>query len=232
MKRYLLLLAAASACLAANAQNIEFADPGCKAICVKYFDTDADGEISEEEAAAVTDIRKCFFRSKISSFDEFRYFTGVKKVSNMAFRNSSLESIVLPEGLASIGKGAFQECVSLTSVVLPEGLESVDDLAFSGCTALAEINLPSSVRMIGYQAFAGCTSLESLVIPRKINLLGDDAFFSSGLKELRFLCKEAPSCPSLILPSSVEAVYIPKGTLSSWKSEEGWEKYAEKLISE
>ena len=38
----------------AHAQNISFADPNVKAICVANWDTDGDGELNEAEAAAGT----------------------------------------------------------------------------------------------------------------------------------------------------------------------------------
>lgn len=232
MKRLLISIIALTASAAAFAQNIEFLDPYCKEICVKYFDADSDGEISMAEAAAVKDIKKSFFRSNVVSFDEFRYFTSVTKVPTMAFRGSALQSITIPESVTEIGKGAFADCASLSSVNLPSGLKSIEDTAFSGCTSLASVSIPAEVTLIGYQAFGGCAALTSLTVPASIDMLGDDAFFGTGIVTLTVKAKKAPSCPALSLPKSVREIIVPKSSLSSYKTEEGWENFASLLKGE
>ena len=73
--------------------NITFEDPAVKAFCVANWDTNSDGELSYAEAAAVTTIGS-FFYNKITSFNEFQYFTGVTSIENYAFYGcSSLVSI-------------------------------------------------------------------------------------------------------------------------------------------
>ena len=44
--------------------------------------------------------------------------------------------------------------------------------------------------------------------------------------------KDVPSCPALQLPSSIVNIIVPKGSVSSYKSEEGWEKYSSKISGE
>lgn len=226
MKRIILSIFALAAGSAAFAQNIEFLDPYCKEICVKYFDSNSDGELSVAEAAAVKDIKKSFFRSNVVSFDEFRYFTSVTKIPTMAFRGSALQSIVLPDSVEEIGKGAFADCASLSSVTLPAALTSIEDTAFSGCTSLASIDIPRGVTLIGYQAFGGCSALTELTVPSVIDVLGDDAFFGSGIITLKVQSKKVPSCPALSLPKTVKVIVVPKSALSSYKTEEGWENYS------
>ena len=47
-----------------------------------------------------------------------------------------LESVVIPESVAGIGKYAFQGCVNLSSVTFNKGMYVIKDFAFSGCSAL------------------------------------------------------------------------------------------------
>jgi hypothetical protein len=64
----LLLLAMA---LSVAAENITFADPNVKAICIANWDTDGDGQLSYKEAAAVDSLGQVFTgNKKILSFDE------------------------------------------------------------------------------------------------------------------------------------------------------------------
>ena len=61
--------------LLAGSQNINFVDGNVKVLCVANWDTDKDGELSEAEAAAVTDLGKVFNNTNITSFNELKYFT-------------------------------------------------------------------------------------------------------------------------------------------------------------
>ena len=93
--------------------NIVFADPNVKAICVNHWDTDGDGELSYTEAAAVTNLGGVFSSNQnITSFDELQYFTGVTYINDYEFYYcNNLTSIVLPESLTSIGYEA--SCIAI-----------------------------------------------------------------------------------------------------------------------
>ena len=49
----------------------------------------------------------------------------------------------------------FGDCSSLTSVTIPEGVKSLGDGAFSGCSALNQLTVPNTVTTIGVIAFSG-----------------------------------------------------------------------------
>ena len=97
--------------------NIVFADANVKAICVANWDTNGDGEISYEEAEAVTMLGTIFQQQNIVSFNEFQYFTGLIYIDNDAFKGcSNLTKIAIPNSVTSIGGGAFYDCSSLRLV--------------------------------------------------------------------------------------------------------------------
>ena len=82
------------------------------------------------------------------------------KVENYVFQNcSNLTSVVIPEGVTTVGWYAFNGCSSLTSITLPESVTSVEWAAFSGCSSLASIVLPKRIYAIGPEAFANCPQL-------------------------------------------------------------------------
>ena len=144
--------------------NIEFADHSAKSWCVRNFDTNADGEISYDEAAAVQDLTGLNFGHFIETFDEFQYFINVTSIPDKFFytyyskpSEFRLESIILPKSIKSIGEKAFFDCKTLTKIELPEGLESIGDRAFDDCAGLTEVKFPKSLKQIG--GFAHCTGL-------------------------------------------------------------------------
>ena len=79
----------------------------------------------------------------------------IKEIGHSSFIScSSLESIVIPDGVEKLGAFTFNGCSSLKSVTLPATLAEIGSQAFSECTALAEITLPDSVSKLDNTAFA------------------------------------------------------------------------------
>ena len=86
--------------------------------------------------------------------------------------------VVVPEGVTSIGGGAFGECESLTSIVLPEGVTSIGDYAFYWCTSLTSVVIPEGVTNIKDYAFGWCFNLTSVTLPSTLETLGESVFTS------------------------------------------------------
>ena len=74
---------------------------------------------------------------------------------------SSIKSVIINDGVTSIGVCAFDGCSSLTSVTIPNSVTRIEDYAFSDCSKLTSITIPNSVTRIGY-SFYGCKSLTSI----------------------------------------------------------------------
>jgi uncharacterized repeat protein (TIGR02543 family) len=72
-------------------------------------------------------------------------------------------AVVIPEGVTSIGNGAFYKVTGLTSVFIPDGVASIGEAAFNG-TGLTSITIPASVTSIAIDAFSGIPSLPSISV--------------------------------------------------------------------
>lgn len=84
----------------------------------------------------------------------------VNLVRNVAFYGcKNIEEIILPAGVASIGKNAFAGCSSLTSITIPSNVTSIGSGAFRDCFSLRSITIPAGVKSIGCRAFWNCSSL-------------------------------------------------------------------------
>ena len=167
-----------------NPNTIDFVDPKVEAICVSLWDTDGDGFISYEEAAAVTDLGNVFqSNTEITSFDELQYFTGLTSIADNAFHGcSSLVSVTFPEGITTIGSGAFQDCVSLTGdLVIPNSVVTIGDYAYRECAALTSLTIGNSVTYIGHNAFYHCYGMSGeLTIPNSVETIGIGVFIDCG----------------------------------------------------
>jgi hypothetical protein len=163
---------------------ISFSDSNVKDICVANWDTNGDGELSEDEAATVTNLGTMFKgNSSITSFNELQYFTG----------------------LTSIGEKAFYNCSSLISVTIPENVTSIGDDAFNGCSVLASINIPSSVNSIGARAFTGCSSMSSIHIT-DLSAWCNISFSSDASNPLNYghhLFLNGEEITDLVIPSGI-----------------------------
>ena len=122
---------------------------------------------------------------------------GVTSIGNGAFLNcSSLTSITIPEGVTSIGDNAFEYCSSLTSITIPEGVTSIESGAFYGCSSLSSTTIPEGVTSIGHSAFSGCSSLTSIIIPEGVTSIESGAFYGCS------------SLSSITIPEGVTSIGI------------------------
>ena len=67
--------------------------------------------------------------------------------------NYTLQEIILPDDVTSIGERVFANCRGLVNIHLPQNLKSMGAYVFSDCRYLSGINLPSSVNSIGSNPF-------------------------------------------------------------------------------
>ena len=104
----------------------------------------------------------------------------------MCARQGSLQSVTIPEGVTSIGRGAFRECGKLNTVKIKgNGLKYIGDFAFTDCASLSKIDFPEGLEEIGKQSFYGCKKLNKLVMPSTLRKIGYFAFGEcTGLKQI------------------------------------------------
>ncbi|MCD7797769.1 MAG: leucine-rich repeat domain-containing protein, partial [Clostridiales bacterium] len=92
----------------------------------------------------------------------------------------SIISIVIENGVTSIGRCAFWDCTGLISVTIGNGVTTIDYQAFHDCTSLTSITIPDSVTSIGSEAFENCTSLESITLPDNATTIARRAFYNTA----------------------------------------------------
>ena len=102
---------------------------------------------------------------------------GVLSVGNNAFSDcSALTKVTLPKRLERIGFSAFYNCHELEKIDIPDGVDSIGTNAFAGCRKLKEVNLPNTVTSIEYNLFKDCASLTEITIPDSVTAIEEYAF--------------------------------------------------------
>ena len=186
--------------------GIQFADPLAKAISLHVADENDDGVLTMEEAAAVTEL-KPFDWSRMYSFDEFQYFTGITDIPARQFLGcENLTSVILPESVTTIGNNVFDYCANMMELTIPSSVVSVGNQAFSGCSNLKrfiwnpkncpptvlpivpnnteKVAIGNSVEVIPSN-FAKNTKIKELTIGKSVNIICANAFYKcTGLKRV------------------------------------------------
>ena len=77
----------------------------------------------------------------------------------------SVKSVVIEDGITTIGNYAFYNCSALKSVTIPNSVTSIGTYAFYNCASLTSVTIPNGVTSIGSYTFYSCSSLTSVTIP-------------------------------------------------------------------
>jgi len=102
---------------------------------------------------------------------------GVSTIGQNAFAYCfNLISTDIPDSVEKIGKKAFFNCTNLISVEIPSAISVIEDLTFSECSSLASIKIPDAVVTIAEGAFSFCRSLTSVEISNSVEFIGNQAF--------------------------------------------------------
>ncbi len=121
----------------------------------------------------------------------------LKSIAYKAFHKTAIKKLVIPEGVETIGAGAFMDCNDLLSVSISSTVTSLDSSGnyddigvFANCKNLKVVTIAPSEDYegkIGRDAFVYCTSLQSIEIPSNYTSIGEAAFYGcSSLKVVVF----------------------------------------------
>ena len=79
--------------------------------------------------------------------------SGITRIGSYAFAGTNAESIILPDTVTEIGKGAFGFCYQLKSMSLPQGVTEIAEELFIGDYNLKNLEMGSAVTRICRRAF-------------------------------------------------------------------------------
>ena len=189
---------------------IRFEDPEVKRICVENWDKDGDGELSMEEAAAVSSIGTIFNdNTKIKDFSSFKHFTNIKKYEAGTFEGCrNLEKIRIPKG-STLQHTMFGNCVNLKEVIFPIDMNSSPVL---------------------YRTFSNCIALKVLDFPETYTGVIESSTFTNVTAILIFRSKKVVEFRKLYgwnFYYNGNAIYVPDDLEEQYKHAYGWKDKAE-----
>ena len=88
-----------------------------------------------------------------------------------------IKTVIVKEGVTSIGSFAFYECNHFADIHLPETIECISDGAFYGCENLENIAIPQSVAVVGKKAFRDCFNIKNLSFSNNLTYIGNEPFY-------------------------------------------------------
>lgn len=144
----------------------------------------------------------------ISSYDIY----GITQIHAMAFYNSKLKSIGIPETCKAIGRMAFGNCKNLSSVTIPSSIEYIGVYAFMNTEALQSCNLNNikPTCQIRPAAFSGAYFFENATSNLyggngKILIKAVSSSWPSGITNLAaHSCNALVKNAKLIIPDTIQ----------------------------
>ena len=129
---------------------------------------------------------------------EFNLGKNVKLIGSAAFTNTGLKTVDLPEGLKSVGNGAFHT-IHLTEDNYLVGVEP---------DGMHEIHIPNSLRKIGRFAFANASVVYTETITRKLLIACTQSVNMQRYHTARFWRLKVKDKPELILPKVMNSTEL------------------------
>ncbi len=94
------------------------------------------------------------------------------------YQKSAITSLVLPEGLTTIGKLAFAGCNQMTSITIPATVTVIGEGAFAECAALSTLTLPAGLTEVSAKLCYNCAALTTVALPAAATTIGAQAFMN------------------------------------------------------
>lgn len=113
------------------------------------------------------------------------YDGSISRPWNSSTIQNAIKSIIIEEGVTTIGNKAFESLKKLISVSFPKSLTSIGESAFSNSDALESVNISGNTTIDGNNAFNDCDGLKSVILSGNTIIKGQSSFKNcDGLKKV------------------------------------------------
>lgn len=106
----------------------------------------------------------------------------IKYIAPNAFENTTIASIIFPDGLTEIGSHAFAGCEYLTTITITDNVTKIAEYAFSNCINLETVYLGAGLLKLDSFVFSGSRNLAKIVVNRMgYENLTEDQYIDVGI---------------------------------------------------
>ena len=140
-----------------------------------------------------------------------------------------VSEIIIPNGVISIGRHAFNYCTGIQSINIPKGVTTIGSAAFFH-TQIRSVVVPEGVTEIGGWAFSECYGLNKIELPRSLKSIGNSAF-----KETYHI--DTLICKALVPPTMGElpvfeglkkertSLFVPEMSIELYQEADQWKEF-------
>jgi hypothetical protein len=160
--------------------------------------------------------------------DVYMAFTGPWCIDNGSSIYCPFRTVIIEDGVTSIGKSAFVVSGIIASISIPNSLTKIGEGAFAG-SLLYSIVIPSSVTKIGGGVFYDCIELTTVTLPNRAIDFGGYVF--GRCTKLISITNPNP-VPQVInldvfneFNISACTLYVPKKAVPAYKKAEVWKEF-------
>ena len=139
-----------------------------------------------------------------------------------------LTDFVFGEEVEHIPDYLCYQLTSLNTIVIPNSVTSIGTNAFSFCSGLKTVTIPNSVTSIGTNAFWHCTQMESVTIGEKVESIEDFAF--SHCDNLTAVISKAMTPPqiwAMTFDDYAMTLYVPAGCKPKYAEAKYWNNFTD-----
>ncbi|MGN0606746.1 MAG: leucine-rich repeat protein [Oscillospiraceae bacterium] len=133
------------------------------------------------------------------------YIYGYNNVNWYNYKQN-IKSVIIENGVTSIGDYAFYECTNLKKITISNSVNSIGICAFSKCSSLTEITIPDSVTSIKYTAFNYCNNLTNIIVNNNNNYTSIDGILFNKDKSSLIKYPAGKKNTDYIIPDSVTSI--------------------------
>ena len=138
---------------------VSFEDPLVEDLLIQHNSTLIKGKITLYQLSQYKNISNIFYKSNITSFDEFKYFTGLTYIGGTGSKSDLVNN--------------FNDCLQLRKITVPPNITRILYGSFS-LSGIETLIIPKTVNYIQSESIISNKSLKIIIFE------GDDINISSG----------------------------------------------------
>ncbi len=122
---------------------------------------------------------------------------------------SGCSTVIIADGVTSIGSYMFYNCSRITSVSIADSVESIGNYAFYGCNGMKELTIPVSTKIYNSSyTFSGCANIEQVTFTKGNGTA--QKYVTSTSSSTATYCEYTPwyksGCPTVVLSYDITSI--------------------------